>query len=231
MSMQGMDLKRPRAQCSRAHESEGCSNTRYIYLDTLEEAVLATLRQQLKAPAVIAEAARAYHDERRRLSAARANGRALAERKLGEMRRALDRLVDGVADGSLAAATVGRKMVELEAEIAKAEAALAEQPGADLVTLHPTAIQRYLAAIDALATSLITGVDEAAKTSLRTLVDRVVVQPRELEKPLQFEIHGKLMELLTPPARSGGLLVPPARPGLSPRPEESPVFVILGAAA
>lgn len=202
MSASGHFRDRPRALCSRYTESKTCTNSRHIYLDTLEEAVLKALRHELRNPVILVEMAREYHAERRKLAASLVSARSTNERRLGEVRRSLNRLVEGVADGSLRAAAVGIKMEELEAEAMKLETALAARADAEVLTLHPAALNKYLALLDDLATSINNGIDMEAAELIRALLDRVVVQPRILGEPLDFEIQGKLVPLLG--LQSGG---------------------------
>jgi site-specific DNA recombinase len=194
----------PRALCSRYAESRSCTNGKHIYLDTLEGAVLDALRAELKNPQLLKEFAREYQAERRRLAVSLAANRSSNERKLGEARRSLNRLIDGVADGSLPAATVGRKMAELEAEANRLESELAARPDdAEVLTLHPASLERYLGLLDDLAQSLTGGADPETATLVRTLIDRIVVAPYVKGQPLSFEIEGKLAPLLGLPSGGG----------------------------
>lgn len=228
MSAHGHFRGRPRAQCSRFTESRSCTNSRHIYLDTLEDAVIAALRAELRHPVLLAEMARAYHAERRRLAASQASERATQERRLAEVRRSLQRLVDGIADGALRAAAVGRKIDELEAEALTIEGKLAAQPVyAEVSTLHPAALTRYLTMLDNLATSLAGGVNREATDLIRALIDRVVVEPYEKGQPMAFEIQGKLVPLLS--LQSGGIAGAQKREPIIP-PQEKPGFLLRGRA-
>jgi site-specific DNA recombinase len=197
MAANGHFRGRPRAQCSNFTESRSCTNGRKIYLDVLEGAVLDALRAELKNPVLLAEFAREYHAERRRLAVSLASNRTTNERKLGEARRSLQRLIDGVADGSLPASTVGRKITELDAEVSRLEGELAVRPDeAEVVTLHPASLERYVGLLEDLAQSLTNGADPDTAMLIRALIDRIVVAPHEKGQPLLFEIEGKLAPLL-----------------------------------
>ncbi|MBL6851895.1 MAG: recombinase family protein [Alphaproteobacteria bacterium] len=199
MSAAGHFRGRPRARCSRFTESGDCTNRRHIPLDMLETGVLDVLREHLKHPELLGAFARAYHEERRKLSAERASARTLNEKRLGEVRRQLKRLIDGVADGALDPAIVGTKMRELEADRLRLEEALEALPMADVVTLHPAAIDRYLRLVDDLAGGLERGeIGDASKAQFRELVKAVVVEPRDPGQPLQFELRGRLAGLFQP---------------------------------
>ena len=96
--------------CTRARESGSCDNRRVVYLDLIETAVIEGLKGQLLHPQVIAEAAREYHAEMRRLDGERARTRGADERRLGELRRSIERMIDAVAAGDLSGAAVGRRI-------------------------------------------------------------------------------------------------------------------------
>ena len=228
MSACGHFRGRTRARCSRFIEGGSCSNTRHISLDALEAGVLETLREHLREPELINVFVRAYHDERRKLSANRANDRAGNERRLETVQRSLRRLVDGVADGSLSGAAIGRKIAELEGEAAKLESDLWALPAPDVVTLHPAAVTRYLRVVDDLAAALASGdLGDQSKLMLRELVDAVVVQPKEKDQPLQFEIRGRLAGLLD---LRGGIGGAQKRTRTIPPRDNAAVFLLRGAA-
>ncbi len=201
----GNDHGRPVARCSRVRESGDCDNRGKIYLDTIEHAVIATLREQLAHPKAIAEAVREYHAEMRRLDGEREYERAKDQRRLAECRRQIERAVDQIVDGIASGPAIGRRLAELEAEAAKIEEKLAGTPSPDVITLHPKALEQYLSAIDTLSTSIAEGRDVEALRLLRGLVNKITVYPRRQGEPLRFDITGNLIALLDP---SVGSLVP-----------------------
>jgi site-specific DNA recombinase len=90
------------------------SRCKYIYLATVESAVLSRLKAEMRHPNVIAQYLRAYLDERKRL-AARANAkRAHLELRRGEIRREIDRLVDAIAKGQGDPAVLGPSLEPTE---------------------------------------------------------------------------------------------------------------------
>ena len=204
MAAHGHFRGRPRALCSRYAESRSCTNSKHIYLDTLEGAVLDALRAELKNPVLLGEFVREYHAERRRLSVSLASNRTSNERKLGEARRALKRIEGDYRAGMVAGETVGRMMLELEGEIRRLEGELAARPDdAEVLTLHPASLDRYLHLLDDLGQSLTGGGDPETATLIRALIDRIVVAPYVRGEPLSFEIEGKLAPLLGLPSGGG----------------------------
>jgi site-specific DNA recombinase len=100
MSTNGKDKSgRIRIRCSAATESGACRDAKTFYLTTVEGAVLAGLKAEMRHPSVIAEYVRAYHDERKRLSAKANARRAYLDLRLDELKREIDRLVDAIAKG------------------------------------------------------------------------------------------------------------------------------------
>lgn len=201
----GSDHGRPVAQCSRVRESGDCSNKRRVYLDAIEVAVLEGLTEQLAHPEVIAEALREYHAEMRRLDGSRARNRSENERKLGEAERKIARLVDAIADGVGDGRAVALKIGELERETDALRSELARSPQADVVALHPNALNRYIAAIEDLSQNLASGRNSEAMAIVRDLVDSITVYPRNAGEPVRFEVRGRLVALLDP---SVGTVVP-----------------------
>jgi hypothetical protein len=141
MSTNGKDRSgRIRIRCSAATESGSCNDAKTFYLDTVESAVLSGLKAELRQPHVIAEYVRTYHEERVKLAAqSKAKARRL-ERRLGEINRELERVVDGIAKGTGDPVLLGRRTFELGAESRKIETEpKAQPPSADVVALHQSA--------------------------------------------------------------------------------------------
>ena len=98
-----------RARCSTQRESGACEHCRVYYLEGIERVVVEGLRSELRAPVLIAEFVKVYQEERQRLARTASRDRARVEHRLGEIRRALTRLVDALADGLTTAGAVREK--------------------------------------------------------------------------------------------------------------------------
>lgn len=218
----GNDHGRPVARCSRLYESGDCDNKRKIYLDTIERAVIEGLRESLANPAIITEAVKEYHAEMRRLAGARSRDLVADRRQHDELRNKISRLVDAIAEGSVEAAIVGRKLSEMQIEADRLAEKMAEAHDAEIVSLHPRALEQYLAAIEGLAESILAGRDDEALRIIRTLVESIVIYPRAAGEDVRFIIRGRLVALLDP---SVGSLVPRGWHTFTHR-QDDPIFAI-----
>ncbi|WP_291979651.1 recombinase family protein [Chelatococcus sp.] len=199
MRVHDKDRGRLRVRCSRHVESGSCTNGRRYYADIIEKTVVEGLRDEMRDPQVIAEYVATFHAEMKRLSASSRRNRSAIERKLGETKRAMDRIIDAIADGSVPAAMVSDRLRDLEADKRRFEAdlALADQED-QVIALHPGVLSRYGQHLDDLAASLATSLrdDEAGLEAFRSLVDSVVVQPSRPGENLTVDIKGRLSALL-----------------------------------
>lgn len=125
MSTNGKDRSgRIRIRCSAAVESGTCGDAKTFYLETLESAVLAGLKAEMRQPCVMAEYVRTYHEERKQLVAKADAKRNRLERRLAELTREIDRLVDAIAKGQGDPAVLGPRSTALNEERKKIAAEL-----------------------------------------------------------------------------------------------------------
>lgn len=219
-----------RVQCSAFKEKGTCKSGRRVPVAAIEALVLGGLRDNLADPAAIAAFVDAYNEERQRLKKQAVRDRSNAERRMGEISRELNRLVDAVAKGSAPLDVIGPRMHELKAErdqITEEIRQTAESP--DVIALHPTALQHYKRAVTDLAGAL--AADKALADNpapvidaLRALVSRINVAAPPGTEDFEIEIKGRLTELcridafpnrsrVTRPMVAGEGLEPPT-PGL-----------------
>jgi site-specific DNA recombinase len=143
MSTKGADKTgRVRVRCTTAAESGTCPNPQTFYIDTVESRVLSALRAEMQSPAAVAEYVRTYTEECAKLAAKRDRERTPMERRLGEVRRSLDRMIDDIAFGRLDAATFGPKATEMDNERKRLEADLQAVPPQP-IALHPGVLADY----------------------------------------------------------------------------------------
>jgi site-specific DNA recombinase len=190
-----------RVQCSAFKEKGTCENGRRVPVAKIESLVLAGLRDNLTNPAAIVAFVDTYNEERSRLKKQAVRDRSRIERRTGEIKRELDRLVDGIAKGTLPHDVVAPRTKELIAErdqIAEELRQIAEAP--DVITLHPTALNRYKRAVADLADALATEkalVENPAPVfdAIRALVSGVIVTAPPNSESFEIEVKGRLAEL------------------------------------
>lgn len=217
MAAHGADKTgRRRVHCSRFAESGSCSHRRIYYTDAIEAAVLTMLKDELRQPTVIAAYVEAYQAERRRLAADAGRERGRMETRLADIRRTLGRMVDQIVEGGATVRALQARMVDLEAEAdtLSERLATAGKP-ADVITLHPVALQRFQGQVEQLASILSSQRDAAVQPgssgeAVRALLDAVIVHPVPPQHPLDIEIRGKLAALI---GATGVVPVSPRTPG------------------
>lgn len=202
MSSKGVDKsKRIRIRCSAATESGTCADPKTFYLDTVETAVLNGLTAELRHPQVIAQYVQTYHEERKRLAADTDARRTRLERRLGELSREIERLVNAIAKGHGDPAVLGPQSTTLNEERKCILAELDQVPAATGVTaLHPVVLARYEEQLNQLQTGLAKGIatgDSESAEAMRDLIETVTVF-RDLSRigGIEVEIAGRLTALL-----------------------------------
>jgi site-specific DNA recombinase len=197
MAVASINHEGRRISCGRRKEGGRCANGRTYKLAPIEHRVLAGLKGQLKDPRAIERYLATYRAERRRLAAGAAMKRAATEKELGQVKRAIDRVVDSIAAGTIEEADVRARMAELRRRRTTAEADLAAIAPILKIELHPATVARYLASVDDLAATLsrrIVDGDEAPAAALRELVIAVVVKPTLHGEP-DIEVTGRIAKL------------------------------------
>jgi site-specific DNA recombinase len=211
MSTNGKDRSgRIRIRCSAASESDTCRDSKTFYLKTVESAVLAGLKAEMRHPSVIAEYVRTYHEERKRLAAAADAKRSRLERRLSALNREIDRLIDAIAKGHGDPAVLGPRSTALNEERKQVATELSAEPSTtDVISLHPATLARYEQQPAHLQDALSQGVsagDTEAAGAIRDLVETVTVF-RDPSRPggVAVEIAGRLNALLGEGAYPNGV--------------------------
>ena len=198
-----------RMRCSTLNNSRACANTRTIKTGEVENRVLIALRKHLLAPDVIAEAVETYRLERQSLANQHRKRRNELTRELGVIERKLKHVMNMVMDGHRDRKTLGRQLVELEAEQERIEAELAAGLDPSPIALHPQAAERYRAKVAQIHEALTKG-DSAsleAITILRDLIDHILVTPTERPAPVELRVVGNLAALLVENTPGTGVAV------------------------
>jgi site-specific DNA recombinase len=202
MSTNGKDKSgRIRVRCSAASESNTCPDPKTFYLHTIEKAVVTGLEAELRAPAVLAEYVRTYHEERQRLARRSVTDRSRLERRLAQVRREHERVIDRLLEDDADTKMLGARSKALGMEEREIEATLAASPAAEPpIALHPKVLARYEDQIGRLAEVLSAGAhngDGEASDAIRDLVSKVVINRDESRSGgVIVEIEGRLNALL-----------------------------------
>ncbi|WP_159587130.1 recombinase family protein [Chelativorans xinjiangense] len=174
------------------------------------------------------------YEERKRLAAEADANRIRLERRLGELTREIDRLVDAIAKGLGDPAVLGPRSTALHEERKGIEAELDKvPPPTEVVALHPAMLARYEQQLTRLQEALSQGIragDTESAEAMRDLVETVTVFRDPSRKGgIEIEISGRLTALLGEKAYPNGVkgvwgkVVAEVRYRRSPRQQE-PVF-------
>nr|WP_244491514.1 recombinase family protein [Bosea sp. Root381] len=221
MSVKDRDHGRIRIRCTTATESGSCANRRAYYLDSVEQAVVAGLRERMADREAIALYVRIYNEERQRLAASTIANRAQIEKRLAAAEREHERVYRAYVKGLIEEDALERELPPLKAERdrLRAELSAAEEPPR-VVTLHPATVSRYLASVERLEATMAEGEEHggAAKAALRELIRTVTIHPAGAGDAPEIDVLGELTALIGgthfPTKASGGRLV--AGEGLEP---------------
>jgi site-specific DNA recombinase len=170
-------INRDRWGCTRHREAGTCDNGRRIATPVLEDRVLAGLKHQLLSPDAIRTMVKVYHEERARIHAEKLGKRSNAERDLAKGKEAVQRLVRAVAEGGGEFAEIREALAKAKADVARAEADLAEFDAVPVIALHPQLIERYRARIAELGRHLVEGENTRLEALpwIRSLIDVIEV--------------------------------------------------------
>jgi site-specific DNA recombinase len=200
MSVKDKDHGRIRIVCTQAKEAGTCENRRPYYLDAIERAVVAGLRDKLSDRKAIEYYIRVYNDTRRKLASDATRNRASLEKRLADLNRQYERTLQGYIKGVIAEADAERELPALRAERADIEAELQRASEAPIIVeLHPNAVREYLKAVERMDEALRNHAAEGRSDSqraLRDLVEAVVVSPPDENRFINVEVRGHLASLI-----------------------------------
>lgn len=210
-----------RLMCSN-HVNKGdaaCANRRSVMRAEVEDRVLTGLRTRMLSPAAVAAYVRAYHAEWHATAAARRNRRAPLDRRLGELTRTIERLIDAICEGAASPAMRAR-LAMLETEKAEIETQLQDTGDDSPIALHPGAADVYAQQVRELHERLAeltdgrpTADDRKVIEAVRRLVEKVEIRPTSQDKrsPVELLMFGRVAEFMRPSgdqvAPSGSRLV------------------------
>ena len=211
----GADKRGPYLRCSRTVESGTCGNKRTVSLDAIEATVLHGIDRHLGAPELLAEYVQEFHRALAELRDTAHDRRVELSKRLDEVKKSINAIVDVIADGQSSRALTER-LADLESERDVIEAAIGEAVSPP-IALHPDAAKSYREKVKDLKAAL-NAADEENRTTayeaIRELIDEVVVRPHGPNKPVEIDIYGRIQSLF-PKNETGlesmGVLVAGAR--------------------
>lgn len=178
--------------------SSACSNGRTISTAIMEARVLSGLQSQMLDPALVEIYVEEYHRAyaRRAKEMARENDRLRKQHRdaVGKV----ERLVMAVADGGEEFVEIREILSKARAERDRLANQLKQVEQLPVVALHPTIIAEYRAQVAKLNAALAENPEarlEAIPT-LRGLIDRIVIRPSNSPKGVAIEVTGRLSSML-----------------------------------
>jgi site-specific DNA recombinase len=196
-------IRRSRVGCAGYRERGDCTNNRTVARREIEERVLAAIEHHLADPEALAAYVQQYHQDRKDLAATQRKTRHTKARRVAELTRTINRIIDQICDGTATPILVER-LREMEAEKIRLDGELAELDREDApVALHPGAVEKYRRICSDLQAHLDTmraGLPaERVLEEARKLIDKVTIHPpADAKKPVELIVHGLLSELLLP---------------------------------
>lgn len=202
---------RGRIICTARREKgpAACGNDRSVPREEVDDRVLEGLKSRLLSPAAVKAYVRLYHEAWQAKQAASSAAIAPMRKRLAELSRGIERLVDAICDGT-ATPAMKQRLVDQEAEKAEIEVRLAqaEREAPPPITLHPKAAERYAQRVGELQDVLKAegGLHDpkwqAVAEMVRELVVRIDVRSLgeglDGEDAVMINLHGTLASFLRP---------------------------------
>lgn len=200
---------RGRLMCAARREKgrAACGNARTVARAEVEARVLEGLRSRLLSPAAVRAYVRLYHQAWNAEQAAATSRIAPLRKRLAELERTIERLVDAICDGT-ATPAMRQRLQDQEAEKATLaeQLAEAERQAPPPIALHPGAAERYAKRVAELQAALASGAAldaphwREAVDAVRDLVERIDVRVMgdEADAPVMVRLHGTLAAFLRP---------------------------------
>ncbi|ADH88105.1 Resolvase domain protein [Ancylobacter novellus DSM 506] len=181
--------------CCTSHlMGTGCTNSRTVTRDKLEERVVNGLKHRLMAPDKAAEAMRAFAEETNRLNRERRASSESDRQELAQVETAIREIVAVIEQGGFHRALLDRLTV-LEAKQAELQESLARAP-VDVPDLHPNIAELYRRKVERLSEALDHPEDRyEAIDAIRQLVTRVVLTPGAKRGEVHAVLHGDIVAI------------------------------------
>ena len=165
-------------------------------LDAIEATVLRGIERHLGAPELLAEYVQEFHRALAKLRDTAHDRRVELSKRLDEIEKSINAIVDVIADGQSSRALT-KRLAELERERDLIEAGVGKAVSPP-IALHPDAAKSYREKVKDLKAALNAADDEnrtMAYKAIRELLEVVVIRPNGPYKPVEIDIYGRIQSL------------------------------------
>ena len=185
--------------CAGARNGAGCSNTRQISDKNYETRILNGLKHRLLDPEAIDIYVREYHANALERDRAEGRTRGKLQRKLAEVNRRMDRLVEAIAAGAQSFELVKEKMIAARADRLALEEEVAAIESGNVIALHPKIVEDYrreVLSLDVLLKNDTSESREEVMPRIRSLIDSIILTPAKVGRGVDIEMTGRLAKMI-----------------------------------
>jgi site-specific DNA recombinase len=190
-------VAKDRYGCATRRQKGICENARTITRTELEGRVFDGLKHRLLAPDLIKEFVHEFHEEVERNRATEKARLAAQGRRLADVERKISSMLKAIEDG-MYHPTMKERMIVLEAEraVLLAETEPSEPTRVEIL-MHPNLPDLYRRKVSELERLLEDGAERhEAQALVRSMIDKVVLKPRQTAGGLDAVLHGELAAVL-----------------------------------
>lgn len=184
--------------CSDRKARGGCANGRSISTREYERHVLADLKAMLLNTEAVALFIERYNAGIRKRMADATATRAPLERKIGEARARISRLVDAIADGAGEFQEIKDRLRSARTELAALEQQLAGLETANPIQVTDDLGERYRAYVAELDAALAADgpAREQAAAAIRSLIDAIILSPKAQGRGVDVRVEGRMAQII-----------------------------------
>ena len=195
-------IGKDRYGCATRRQKGTCENSRTITRQEIEGRVLNGLKERLLAPDLVAAFMAAMQEELAAIRRNRQAEQAQRSRKLAEIERKIAGIMRAIEDG-LYDPAMKERLASLKAERASLQESPEQTAESDIVVLaHPNMPALYRRKVEQLE-QVLDGPDRAeAMDLIRSMIERVDLNPREGDTGLDAILYGDLAAILAACARA-----------------------------
>jgi hypothetical protein len=184
-------------KCSAATMTSACSHRKSYNIDTLTKKVFDGIVSNLSAPEALAETLKSFHSEF--LIEAKKNNREKieAEKQHAKLTVQIDRLVTAIEDTDAPLPALVASLTAKDAERTKLAEHIRMLSASNVLAVHPQAVERYQVNVKQLHKAVSKDPNNIEnRTILRSMVERIVVNPTLRGVDYDFAVYGRLAAIL-----------------------------------